>query len=504
MEESEVERINDDMTETLMPAIVIVVVYMVLGFIGNPLVIYYYGFRSRSTSSFHFILALAVFDLIVCCVSMPLEIVDMTHFYEFESAAACKILRFVNYFATIGSGGILMALAVDRYRKICKPLRKQFTIQITRIVIGGVCLFSFCISWPSLVFYNIVQVNITKVPGLTGSDCTMIRDEHYKVMITIYNVFLFLCFIISVSALIILYSLVGRTLFRVKCCKQKRILQKSESSSRRYSHADTIASEIESTMDDSKRQSVVSYGLEIQIKDEYDNKPLATITELNTDKNRNSRPSSDNFDNAQIVLPEHTIASIKNETRETNVSFYMENDSKTSDDVDPAMNRRSTEIILKESSNGVTFTKLSCCSPASKQFKRKEKLTTNMSEDSMNDSVRNMHRSSRRTLSRRLHTKQYTIMMIAITIAFIVSFLPYLALVTWRTVATEYEVDVLSDPELLAFQIFIRSFLISSAVNPMIYGFLNTEFRKFILNRLCCCCCDVIPMTPELSSSHSI
>jgi hypothetical protein len=160
-------------------------------------------------------------------------------------------------------------------------------------------------------------------------------------------------------------SLVGRTLFRVKCCKQKRILQKSESSSRRYSHADTIASEIESTMDDSKRQSVVSYGLEIQIKDEYDNKPLATITELNTDKNRNSRPSSDNFDNAQIVLPEHTSASIKNETRETNVSFYMENDSKTSDDVDPAMNRRSTEIILKESSNGVTFTKLSCCSPAS-------------------------------------------------------------------------------------------------------------------------------------------
>jgi hypothetical protein len=52
MEESEVERINDDMTETLMPAIVIVVVYMVLGFIGNPLVIYYYGFRSRSAMKY--------------------------------------------------------------------------------------------------------------------------------------------------------------------------------------------------------------------------------------------------------------------------------------------------------------------------------------------------------------------------------------------------------------------------------------------------------------------
>jgi hypothetical protein len=111
---------------------------------------------------------------------MPLEIVDMTHFYEFESAAACKILRFVNYFATIGSGGILMALAVDRYRKICKPLRKQFTIQITRIVIGGVCLFSFCISWPSLVFYNIVQVNITKVPGLKNNQSANTNNKTQK------------------------------------------------------------------------------------------------------------------------------------------------------------------------------------------------------------------------------------------------------------------------------------------------------------------------------------
>lgn len=78
--EDEVSRINDSMTTTLMPAIVIVGIYMVVGLIGNPLVIYYYGFRARSTSSFHFILALAVFDLIICCVSMPLEIVDMTHF----------------------------------------------------------------------------------------------------------------------------------------------------------------------------------------------------------------------------------------------------------------------------------------------------------------------------------------------------------------------------------------------------------------------------------------
>jgi hypothetical protein len=47
---------------------------------------------------------------------MPLEIVDMRKFYKFENTIACKILRFVNYFASVSSGAILIAIAVDRYR----------------------------------------------------------------------------------------------------------------------------------------------------------------------------------------------------------------------------------------------------------------------------------------------------------------------------------------------------------------------------------------------------
>ncbi|CAC5377600.1 unnamed protein product [Mytilus coruscus] len=491
MDYSKVNQINDAMTETLMPAIGIVSVYMAVGLIGNPMVIYYYGFRARSTSSFHFILALAVFDLIVCTVSMPLEIVDMTHFYKFESAVACKILRFVNYFATIGSGGILMALAVDRYRKICKPLRRQLTLQITRLIIGFVCLFSFCISWPSLAFYNIVSVNITKVPGLTGSDCTMIRDDDYKLLITVYNVFLFLIFLICVSALIILYSLVGKTLFRVKCCRLKRVAQKSENTGRRYSPAETVASEIESCNDSSKRNSV-SYGLEIQIKDEHDDKPLATITELQIDNNNLSSSDHSHIEMSDVI--NQNIPS-------NDLPYCVEKDSKDSDDIDPSINRRSTEIILKEGSDGQTVAKLSN-GKSHKIHKGKAKLTPNVSASSLG-SIRYNHRSSRKSISRRLHTRQYTIMMIAITIAFIVSFLPYLALVTWRTIATDYEVDVLSDPELLAFQIFIRSFLISSAVNPLIYGFLNSEFRRFIYQRVCCCLNSKIT-SPDISSSHSI
>lgn len=499
MNESEIDRINDSMTTTIMPAIVIVCIYMIVGLIGNPLVIYYYGFRARSTSSFHFILALAVFDLIICCVSMPLEIVDMIHFYKFESAAACKILRFVNYFATIGSGGILIALAVDRYRKICKPLRKQFTLQITRTIIAIVCVFSFCISWPSLVFYNIVSVNITKVPGLTGCDCTMIRDNNYRMLITIYNVVLFLCFIVAVTSLIVLYSLVGRTLFHISCCFSRQYDNSRDPPSRRYSVADSVATEID--RDESKRKSV-SYGIEVQIKDEFDNKPLATITELQTVNNNKKNRLSNHFEENNIELSD--MSQSTKESVDFDETCYIENDPKSSDEYDNEFNRRSTEIILQDVSSGRTVAKLSKeSSNQKKSLKCKEKISRNVSENSLSVAVWSK-RQPRKSISKRLNTQQYTVMMIAITIAFIISFLPYLALVTWRTIATTYEVDILSDAELVAFQIFIRSFLISSAVNPMIYGFMNTDFRNFIFRRICCFCFDGPSSSPDISSSHSI
>ncbi|CAG2229603.1 unnamed protein product [Mytilus edulis] len=214
--DDELDRVNDEMAVVLQPVITIVSIYMIVGLIGNPLVIYYYGFSVKPSPSYNFIVLVAVFDLVICCICIPFEIIDMMFSYKFPSSIGCKIFRFVDYFSSVGTGLVLIAIAVDRYRKVCQPFKTQITIKMTKIIICIVCFASVCISWPSFVFYDVHAVNISSIPGLVGYDCTTVREKQYKLYITIFNGVCFLIFLVSIITLTVLYILVGTKLCHLK------------------------------------------------------------------------------------------------------------------------------------------------------------------------------------------------------------------------------------------------------------------------------------------------
>lgn len=485
----ELDKINNDMAMTLLPAISLVAVFMLLGMFGNPLVAYYYGCRAKATSSYHFIVALSVFDLITCCISMPLEIVDMRHSFKFDNSIACKLLRFVNYFASISSGCILIAIAVDRYRKICHPFNKQITLKATKIIIVIVCLFSAGVSWPSAVFYGSHEVNVTSSPGVVGFDCTTSREESFKMYITIYNIVLFVFFIIAITCIIVLYCLVGRRLFNLKTFRfyaTKPKAGKFDANSQNSSDVKTSTGVVSRTVSNV-----------IEIPDEIDDKPLATIKELDSysrpvsaSSSRQTSAKSENRVHPQDLKRDSTLSDIKftENTRTqslpkgvSSISIQFENDS-------------------RKGSAGSRFSRSTRTGSAASTRSH----VSGLSEYSDSDFVPAVEtRDSRgsvdidKNTSKKLHaqnvdTRKYTLITLSISIAFVVSFLPYLGLVTWRTLAKEHEVHLLSKAAYCTYQIFIRSFLISSALNPLIYGFLNTEFRGFvktICQKCCCCCC---------------
>jgi hypothetical protein len=64
-----------------------------------------------------------------------------------------------------------------------------------------------------------VEVNVTKVPALSGFDCTLLKDEDYMALVTAYNAFQFVCFIFAITCLIVLYSLIGRRLYQLRSFK---------------------------------------------------------------------------------------------------------------------------------------------------------------------------------------------------------------------------------------------------------------------------------------------
>ena len=216
---AKVKALNEDAIRTLLPAIVYIGILMLIGLTGNPLVIFFYGRKAKQAPSYMFIITLAVFDLMSCLLSMPLEIVDLVHFYTFHSRAACKVLRFFTFFAVIASGSILLAIAAERYRKMCKPFQTQLSIEWTKRIIIMLVVLSIVSAVPAGIINDVVTVNITRTTGnekfVVGHDCTSLREDRYTPLILAYNIYLFILLVVGIISLISLYVLVGKELCRM-------------------------------------------------------------------------------------------------------------------------------------------------------------------------------------------------------------------------------------------------------------------------------------------------
>ncbi|XP_059175583.1 uncharacterized protein LOC131955463 [Physella acuta] len=77
-----------------------------------------------------------------------------------------------------------------------------------------------------------------------------------------------------------------------------------------------------------------------------------------------------------------------------------------------------------------------------------------------------------------LHPFRTSRMLFIISLVFVISFLPFFIIALVRSSIGSSFASTLSDTELCLVSIFIRSSLLSNAVNPIIYGLLSSHFRK--------------------------
>ncbi|XP_052763586.1 probable G-protein coupled receptor 19 [Mya arenaria] len=208
--------LNAEKADLMTPVIVFLAVLMCAGLVGNVFVVIYYGFRARKSTHSLFICTVAIYDLISCGISIPFEIVDLRLFITFEDSTACKVLRFVNHFAAIGSICILLEIAIDRFRRICRPVQKQLNHQQAKLACGLSVVVSVVYSWPTFVFYTSVPVDVRSKNGqtVTGHDCTTTKEKEYSVYLLVFNFFYMASFVVVAVILCVLYSLVGRMLVK--------------------------------------------------------------------------------------------------------------------------------------------------------------------------------------------------------------------------------------------------------------------------------------------------
>lgn len=118
--------------------------------IGNVTVfwtLWRYRYRSRVTL---FLMHLSVADLIVALIYMPLEIIWKATVSWEAGDFACRVMMFFRAFGFYLSSFILVAISLDRYFAVAKPLSLQIADRRGNIMLVGAWMFSVIASVPQV------------------------------------------------------------------------------------------------------------------------------------------------------------------------------------------------------------------------------------------------------------------------------------------------------------------------------------------------------------------
>lgn len=141
------------------------------------------------------------------------------------------------------------------------------------------------------------------------------------------------------------------------------------------------------------------------------------------------------------------------------------------------------DVVVEKSKRPHTLTVLKSMSvPVQKEISRTLKERFRLSAPT----AYNIDMIKKETQSRRIRAGRTTVMLFSVTVAYIISFLPFVIVVILRTSIPDLE-SRLSMIEQSIWQFCLRSYVINCAINPILYGFFNKDFREKTRQLISCC-----------------
>lgn len=439
-----------------LPVIVFIAVMILVGTVGNLHVIYiYFKFFNRSTYR-NFVLTLAAIDIVSCVISMPFEIYDELNPYLFHAEAACKVFRFINFTLAIGTGFMLVVIASERYRRICKPFGNQLTEKQSMYAMVVVIACASGVSLPSLYIYGRRSIDI---PGYAtiGTECTW--GDHVKGSVIgyiFYGVTL-LIILLCMIALIAIYVLVGKYLWK---------------------HARTMAT---------------------NVRKKYQIKEVVRLESIEEESPESVRRAQESFRRARESLrrEKHSVENgVSSKTTDIKTEGNKENnqdkinilsDTSKSKDASPNHSTKATSPLVP-----VTRTSPLAVPKAITPLRVSPKTTTRMVHRPNN--MKGLQKAFKNVTGRKAgvnpllpqpeknvpeREKKITIVLFTITVLFILSFLPYIIILILYSVDEGYEASMTQTQHTI-YLIGLRLYLINNVSNPFLYSSFDSKFRKHL------------------------
>ncbi|XP_029885293.1 growth hormone secretagogue receptor type 1 isoform X3 [Aquila chrysaetos chrysaetos] len=193
------------------------VLLFVVGIVGNLLTVLVVSrFRDMRTTTNFYLSSMAFSDLLIF-LCMPLDLFRLWQYRPWNFGdLLCKLFQFVSESCTYSTILNITALSVERYVAICFPLRAK--VIITKGKVKLVILFLWAVSFisagPIFVLVGVEHENGTN--PLSTNECRAteyaVRSGLLTIMVWTSSIFFFL----PVFCLTVLYSLIGRKLWRRK------------------------------------------------------------------------------------------------------------------------------------------------------------------------------------------------------------------------------------------------------------------------------------------------
>ena len=250
---------NHSLAVVLIPNDVILILYLILGFGGNLLVILVYGLRmAKKSEERYFIPILAISDLSgsVICASFA---IGLNMFQaKFTNTSICKAWWFFAAFTTYLSMLLLAIIAVHRYLKVCRPFGKQMSVVYKRLSIMLAICLALMLGAPTVMLYGSVDFPNTE-KTLVGRRCSKLKNVS-KIGSLIYSSIAGLVMLVTITILIGFYGRIGCTIYRhfqhmSKDGSEKKTSEKNAhitvtSESRSYDTKETISFDVTSSRTD--------------------------------------------------------------------------------------------------------------------------------------------------------------------------------------------------------------------------------------------------------------
>lgn len=531
------EQLNTAEVQRLIPTIVYLVLISVSGIIGNSLVCHVYRTRYRLSNSQCFILCLSAIDLFSCCIVIPLEVATILEQYTFSHLWLCKLSRVCNTLGTNSASFLLLFIAIDRFRKVCKPFGWQISSKVAKGLCGFSIVLGLFVSWPAGLIYGRHTFIVPRL-NITGTECST-DDQMAKTIWPFLNTAMFgTLFLTGIMSIAILYCLIGR---EVQKHAQKRPPELGNKSIQMLSSSidpgdlrvsGDLSMYVDSRKQSSKKQSSnkrsskrrskklsesdISYGdrksYDLSQSQESKSKNSCNIGTIDGNRGLNGEPNTDivniiikesdkncNTYNGDVLLvdKEHTVV-------DGELNRSSENDKNYNNAVkgDPNVKRESNTSNLSTGSDNCFSQSPNGKGSLTNIF---EKYGNSSSSRSRNPSISSRFSyavqrltsvvsrksdagpSAKTQYLKQARARKTAFLMFLISLAFVLSYLPHLLLMLIRQLRRNFFEDM-SDSERALYRFFLRSYFLNCAINPVIYGVCDSRFRSAVKQIWSRCC----------------